>query len=234
MRRTPRRSPGRWSSRVKDCRLPTFGWAIPPSPRRRPGRSFTASTAFARSATRKSGATVLARFGDSRTAVGGQQPIYMAVHRPSVSPVLYLGSAETWRLRAVDPALFDQFWTKTIRFVAQEHLLQAVVAGLALDRSRQIQCGRCGGSAGATEESQLAAADRPHRDPGYYPRSHRPAGGLDARRSEPSGTLRGGIARVAGRRVSTWRWSVPESAERAVAPVVPRRGAPLGRRESAT
>ena len=43
---------------------------------------------------------------------------------------------------AVDPALFDQFWTKTIRFVAQEHLLQAVVAGLALDRSRPIQCGQ--------------------------------------------------------------------------------------------
>ena len=86
---------------------------------------------------KKLGATVLARFGDSRTAVGGQQPIYMAVHRPSVSPVLYLGSAETWRLRAVDPALFDQFWTKTIRFVAQEHLLRQSSRGsLSIDRDK--------------------------------------------------------------------------------------------------
>ncbi len=86
---------------------------------------------------KKAGATVLARFGDPRTAQGGQQPIYMAVHRYSASPILYLGSAETWRLRRVDPALFDQFWTKTIRFVAQEHLLlQSPRGSLSIDRGR--------------------------------------------------------------------------------------------------
>ena len=86
---------------------------------------------------KKAGATVLARFGDSRTAQGGQQPIYMAVHRYSASPVLYLGSAETWRLRRVDPALFEQFWTKTIRFVAQEHLRRQSSRGsLSIDRDR--------------------------------------------------------------------------------------------------
>jgi hypothetical protein len=71
---------------------------------------------------KKAGATVLARFSDPRMAVGGEQPIYMAVHRYSASPILYLGSAETWRLRRIDPAYFEQFWTKTIRFAAQEHL----------------------------------------------------------------------------------------------------------------
>ena len=86
---------------------------------------------------KKAGATVLARFGDTRTAQGGQQPIYMAVHRYSASPVLYLGSAETWRLRRVDPGLFDQFWTKCIRFVAQEHLRRQSSRGsLSVDRDR--------------------------------------------------------------------------------------------------
>jgi hypothetical protein len=61
----------------------------------------------------------------------------MAVQRYSASPVLYLGSAETWRLRRVDPALFDQFWTKSIRFVAQEHLRRQSSRGsLSIDRDR--------------------------------------------------------------------------------------------------
>ena len=86
---------------------------------------------------KKAGETVLARFGDTRAASGGQQPVYMAVHRYSASPVLYLGSSETWRLRRLDPALFDQFWTKCIRFVAQEHLRRQSPRGsLSVDRDR--------------------------------------------------------------------------------------------------
>ena len=92
---------------------------------------------FCRVRDKKAGATVLARFGDPRTAVDGEKPIYMAVQRYSASPILYLGSAETWRLRAVDPALLEQFWTKTIRFVAQEHLLRQSSRGsLSIDRDR--------------------------------------------------------------------------------------------------
>ncbi len=83
---------------------------------------FSGVYSFCPVADKKAGATVLARFSDPRAAQGGQQPIYMAVHRYSASPILYLGSAETWRLRRVDPAMFEQFWTKTIRFVAQDHL----------------------------------------------------------------------------------------------------------------
>jgi hypothetical protein len=86
---------------------------------------------------KKPGATVLARFGDSRTGQGGEQPVYMAMHRYSASPVLYLGSAETWRMRRVDPALFEQFWTKVIRFAAQEHLRRQSQRGsLLIDRDR--------------------------------------------------------------------------------------------------
>ncbi len=98
---------------------------------------FTGVYSFCPVRDKKAGATVLARFGDSRMAEGGEQPIYMAVHRYSASPVLYLGSAETWRLRRVDPALFDQLWTKCIRFVAQEHLRRQSSRGsLSIDRDR--------------------------------------------------------------------------------------------------
>ncbi len=104
---------------------------------------FTGVYSFCPTRDKKAGATVLARFGDSRTAQGGtsgipgSQPIYMAVQRYSASPVLYLGSAETWRLRRVDPALFEQFWTKCIRFVSQEHLRRQSSRGsLSIDRDR--------------------------------------------------------------------------------------------------
>ena len=106
---------------------------------------------------KKAGATVLARFGDSRASQGGQQPIYMAVHRYGASPVLYLGSAETWRLRRVDPALFEQFWTKIIRFAAQEHLRRQSSRGsLSIDRDRY--------NVGATVEVR-AQLTNPHLQP---------------------------------------------------------------------
>ncbi len=86
---------------------------------------------------KKAGATVLARFSDPRTAQSGEQPIYMAVHRYSASPVLYIGSAETWRLRRVDPALFEQLWTKLIRFASQEHLRRQSSRGsLSIDHDQ--------------------------------------------------------------------------------------------------
>jgi hypothetical protein len=86
---------------------------------------------------KKAGATVLARFGDPRTGLDGQQPIYMAVHRFSASPVVYLGSGETWRLRRVNPAWFEMLWTKLIRYAAQEHLRRQSARGsLVVDHDR--------------------------------------------------------------------------------------------------
>ena len=86
---------------------------------------------------KKAGATVLARFGDSRTAVDGKLPIYMAVHRFSASPVIYLGSAETWRLRRLNPAWFEMLWTKMVRYAAQEHLRRQSARGsLVIDNNR--------------------------------------------------------------------------------------------------
>jgi hypothetical protein len=46
--------------------------------------------------------------------------------------VFYLGSAEMWRLRAVDETYFSQFYTKLIRHVSQGRLLRGSSRGVLL------------------------------------------------------------------------------------------------------
>jgi hypothetical protein len=46
--------------------------------------------------------------------------------------VFYLGSGEMWRLRAVDEAYFEQFYTKLIRHVTQGRLLRGSSRGVLL------------------------------------------------------------------------------------------------------
>ena len=46
--------------------------------------------------------------------------------------VFYLGSAEMWRLRAVDETCFSQFYTKLIRHVSQGRLLRGSSRGVLL------------------------------------------------------------------------------------------------------
>ena len=46
--------------------------------------------------------------------------------------VFYMGSAEMWRLRAVDEAYFTQFYTKLIRHVSQGRLLRGSSRGVLL------------------------------------------------------------------------------------------------------
>jgi len=110
---------------------------------RRPGETvdpheqFEGVYSFCPTRDKKAGATVLAGFGDPRTSVDGQQPLYMAVHRFSASPVVYIGSAETWRLRRVNPSWFEMLWTKLIRYAAQEHLRRQSARGsLVVDHDR--------------------------------------------------------------------------------------------------
>jgi uncharacterized membrane protein len=63
----------------------------------------------------KAGATIYAEFTDPLSRVGGRQPILLAGHRYGQGQVLYLGSPETWRLRALDESYFDRFWVKLVR-----------------------------------------------------------------------------------------------------------------------
>jgi hypothetical protein len=80
----------------------------------------------------KAGATVYARFSDPRVAQNGEGPVYMAGQFYGAGSVFYLGSAEMWRLRAVDEAYFAQFYTKLIRHVSQGRLLRGSSRGVLL------------------------------------------------------------------------------------------------------
>jgi hypothetical protein len=80
----------------------------------------------------KPAATVYARFSDPRAAQADRQPVYFAGQYYGAGTVFYLGSAEMWRLRTVDPAYLDQFYTKLIRHVSQGRLLRGSTRGSLL------------------------------------------------------------------------------------------------------
>ena len=87
----------------------------------------------------KPAATVYARFSDPRAGEGGQQPVYFAGQFFGAGRVFYLGSGEMWRLRSVDEAFFERFYTKLIRFVSQGRLLRGSNRGVLLvERDRYV------------------------------------------------------------------------------------------------
>jgi hypothetical protein len=87
----------------------------------------------------KPGATVLATFSDPSVGTGDERPVYMASQFYGSGRVLYLGSAEMWRLRMVDEACFESLYTKLIRHVSQGRLLRGSSRGaLLVDRDRYM------------------------------------------------------------------------------------------------
>lgn len=85
----------------------------------------------------KAGARVYARFGDPDTAIDGVQPIYMAGQFYGSGRTFFLASGEMWRVRAVDDAYFEQFYTKLIRWAAEGRLLRDSSRGVLLvDKDR--------------------------------------------------------------------------------------------------
>ena len=67
----------------------------------------------------KAGATVYARHSDPRSQTSDGQPVFLASQFFGSGFVMYVGSAELWRLRSVNEEFLDRFWTKTIREVQQ-------------------------------------------------------------------------------------------------------------------
>jgi hypothetical protein len=80
----------------------------------------------------KAGATVYARFSGRDAAQGSEGPVYFAGQFYGAGSVFYMGSAEMWRLRAVDDTYFAQFYTKLIRHVSQGRLLRGSTRGIFL------------------------------------------------------------------------------------------------------
>lgn len=85
----------------------------------------------------KPGARVYSRFGDPNTSLDDQLPIYMAGHFYGAGRVFFQASGEMWRLRAMDEAYFETYYTKLVRWVSQGRLLQDSARGvLLLDKDR--------------------------------------------------------------------------------------------------
>lgn len=80
----------------------------------------------------KPGGTVLAYHGDPRSGSGAEAPALIASQFFGAGRVLYLGSAEFWRLRAIDESYYDRFWIKALREVGQGRLLRGSTRGLIL------------------------------------------------------------------------------------------------------
>ena len=85
----------------------------------------------------KPGTTVYGRYNNPEAGLGDKMPIYFAGHFYGSGRVFYSGSGEMWRLRALDDAYFEQFYTKLIRHVSQGRLLRGSTQGvLLLQRER--------------------------------------------------------------------------------------------------
>jgi hypothetical protein len=84
----------------------------------------------------KPGATIYARFAEPNTEPDGGRP-YFCGQFYGAGRVFYLGSGEMWRLRSLDPAHFEQFYTKLVRHVSQGRLMRGSSRGVLLaDRER--------------------------------------------------------------------------------------------------
>jgi len=89
----------------------------------------------------KPGATVYARArasaGDGTAGAATSNPAYMVGQFYGSGSVFYLGSGETWRLRAIDDAAYERFATQLLRHVTQGRLLRGSRrARLLVERDR--------------------------------------------------------------------------------------------------
>ena len=85
----------------------------------------------------KPGATVYARVADPAAGTGDKLPVYIAGQFYGAGQVLYIGSGEFWRLRAIEPGYFEALFTKLVRQVSQGRLLRGSSRGtLLVDRDR--------------------------------------------------------------------------------------------------
>ena len=143
----------------------------------------------------KAGATVYARFSDPRVAQNGEGPVYMAGQFYGAGSVFYMGSAEMWRLRAIDETYFTQFYTKLIRHVSQGRLLRGSSRGVLLVGQDRYLLGQHGRGPGATDQRPARAARHAERQlAGDSARRGLADRGV-ADRSEPGGGLSRGSFR---------------------------------------
>ena len=90
----------------------------------------------------KAGATIYAEFTDPLARGPGGQPILVAGHRFGQGQVLYLGSPEIWRLRALQSAYVDRFWIKSVRKAAEGRSKRGLQRALFVLDAREFELGQ--------------------------------------------------------------------------------------------
>lgn len=89
----------------------------------------------------KPGGTILATFDNTDSPLSDQSPLYMASHFYGAGRVVFLGSGEMWRIRSMDDAYFERFYTKLIRYVSQGRLMRDSSRGLLMVSSDRVSLG---------------------------------------------------------------------------------------------
>ena len=88
----------------------------------------------------KAAARIYARYSDPQVAIDEEQPALVVGQFYGAGRVIFLGSGEFWRLRAVDNAYFERFYTKLIRFASEGRLLRDSTRGVLLvDKDRALR-----------------------------------------------------------------------------------------------
>jgi len=179
----------------------------------------------------KPGATVYARVARPGAAASEPRRIYVAGQFYAAGSVLYVGSAELWRLRGVQADAYERLVPQLVRHVSQGRLAQGSRrARLLVDRDRY--------SVGATVQVRLviadeglfaAAASRPPVCRGIGPDGELVSIALAAEPDRP-GALQGSFMAA---REGAWRVEVDAAAGLAGEPLVRRLQVQLPDRELA-
>ena len=82
----------------------------------------------------KPGATVLAEFVDVGDQNSAKLQPYFVVSQAGTGRTGWLGSGETYRLRAADPNYFDRFWLKLTRYLSAKREAKAARGRLLLNK----------------------------------------------------------------------------------------------------
>ena len=91
---------------------------------------------------RKRGATIYAEFTDPQARGRDGQAVLLAGQRYSQGNILYLGSPEIWRLRAVEEAYYDRFWIKLIRKSAEGRTRRGIQGSMLVMEGREYDVGQ--------------------------------------------------------------------------------------------
>ncbi len=80
----------------------------------------------------RDGAVVLIEYGNPRARTEQGQPPFLASQFYGTGRTVFVGSAETWRLREISPEGHQRFWTSLIREVGQGRRSRGTARGLLL------------------------------------------------------------------------------------------------------